>query len=467
MKPGTTAAASLALLVGACTVGPDFRLPAPRVADSWKSGPSGQAMRLPDEWWRLFEDAELTRLVSRSLQANNDLAAAKARVDTARALTGLDRARMFPTLSFQGGAGISRSSESATFERLPPGIDIDLEMQRYHGSFDLAYDPDLWGRNRRSLEASVSDALASSATLDAQRLAVATETARQYFLLRGLDQQEEVLRETIRSRSDTLRIQQSRADAGLIDGLTTSQAKTELELANNDLALVQRQRGAAENALAVLCGTSPTGLRVAASSSTRSLPAIRTSPPAEVLARRPDVRAAELTLRATNARVGVAQADFYPSFRLGASSGLESVKASDFLDWQNRVLSLGIDVNVPVFDAGTNRAKLRAALASRDESLANYRTTLLTALREVEDAVTDIQGLSRSRKALQAALASATDTRRLANERFERGLNSYLEVIEADRTILRVRLVLAQNDAQHRISLALLAKALGGGWAGK
>jgi multidrug efflux system outer membrane protein len=184
-----------------------------------------------------------------------------------------------------------------------------------------------------------------------------------------------------------------------------------------------------------------------------------------VLNRRPDVRAAEQNLRAANARIGVAEAAFYPNFSLLGSAGLESIDPKNFLDWQNRVLSLGAGVAAPVFDAGANRARFDAAVGTRDEALANYKTTLLTALREVEDSLVDLKGLARSRSALEKALASARDTERIAQERFDKGLSSFLEVVEAGRTVLRVQLVLAQTDSQQRITLAALAKALGGGWS--
>jgi multidrug efflux system outer membrane protein len=200
---------------------------------------------------------------------------------------------------------------------------------------------------------------------------------------------------------------------------------------------------------------------------TSTLPKILFGTPAEVLNRRPDVRAAEQELRAANARIGVAQAAFYPNFSLGGSAGYESLEAKNFLDWENRILSIGANVAAPVFDAGSNRAAFDAAVSRRDEALARYRNTLLVALREVEDAVTDLRGLARSRTALDQALASARDTQRISQERYDKGLSSYLEVVEAGRTVLRVQLVLARIDSEQRITLAALAKALGGGWSGK
>jgi multidrug efflux system outer membrane protein len=433
----------------------------------WKQSQATAATRLPDHWWRLFKDRELTRLVDRALAANNDLAAAKARVDTSRALVGVDRAKLFPTLDLSGRAGISRSSADALRGNLPAGADIALESQNYRSTFDLAYDPDLWGRNKRALEASSAQAAASEALLDSQRLGVATEVARQYFLLRGLDAQDSVLQSTLKSRKETLEIQNSKFNAGLIDGLASSRARTEVELADNDLAIVQRQRGSAEHALAVLCGAAPSSFSVTRRASNSALPDIRAGLPAEVLNRRPDVRAAIQELRAANARIGVAEAAFYPNFSLSAGGGFESIDIKRFLDWENRVLSLGAGVAAPLIDGGANKANYQAARSRYDEALAKYRQTLLIALREVEDALVDLKGLAKSRNALQLALDSSQETRRLSQERYDKGLTSYFEVVDSERDVLRVQLVLSQLEANQRITLAALAKALGGGWSGK
>lgn len=455
-----------ALALVSCTLGPDFQTPGLSGGTKWKEGAATPAARLPDNWWRLFNDSELNRLISRALTANNDLAAAQARVNTSRALVGLDRARLFPTLDLSGSAGINRASR-ASVGNLPAGANVDLETQNYRSTFDLAYDPDLWGRNKRLIEASSASAAASEALLDSQRLGIAAEVARQYFVLRGLDAQETVLNDTVKSRQDALDIQKSKADAGLIDGLSSSRAKTEVELANSDLGSVQRQRGAAEHALAVLCGARPSDFTVSSRPPNNSLPNIRAGLPADVLNRRPDVRAAEQELRAANARIGVAETAFYPNFNLTASGGFQSLEAKDFLNWENRVLSLGAGVAAPLIDGGTNKANYEAARSRYDEALAAYRQTLLIALREVEDAIVDLKGLAKSRASLDAALTSSRDTRTLSQERFDKGLTGYLDVVDADRTVLQTRLALSQIDAQQRITLAALAKALGGGWSGK
>ena len=448
-----------ALLLGSCKLGPDFKPPAATGGSHWKESATTSGQHLPDAWWKLFSDAKLNQLVDRSLAANNDLAAAKARVETARALVGVDRARLFPTLNLAAAAGVDRASANVVASPLIP-----LTNQDYRASFKLAYDPDLWGRNKRLLESSTAQAAAAAALFDAQRLGLAAEVARQYFVLRGLDAQDAVVKDTLVSRKEALDLQKTKTDAGLTDGLATSRARTEYELANNDLAIVQRQRGSAEHALAVLCGTRPSEFSIASKVAEPALPNIRAGLPASVLMRRPDVRAAEQQLRAANAQIGVAQAAFYPNFSLLGEAGLESLKIADFLAWESHILSLGAAAVAPVIDAGANQARLAAARSTCDEALAGYRQALLVALREVEDALVDLKGLARSRTALEAALASSKDTRQLSQERYNQGLTSYLEVVDADRTVLQTRLALSMVDAQQRITLTALAKALGGGW---
>ncbi|MFM2197822.1 MAG: hypothetical protein RLZZ505_1254 [Verrucomicrobiota bacterium] len=456
-----------AVTVSGCMVGPDFQLPDLGGGKTWKEGEATPSSRLPDRWWHQFGDGELNRLVERALSSNNDLSAAKSRVDTARALVGADRARLFPTLDLNGSAGITRASNDVVANNLPPGVTVDLENPSYRSSFNLAYDPDLWGRNKRLVEASSAQAAEAEALLDSQRLGVATEVARQYFLLRGLDAQEAVVNETIASRNEALKLQETRTDAGLTDGLAASRARTELELAKNDLATVQRQRGSAEHALAVLCGTRPSDFSVPRRTSNGSLPSFRAGLPAEVLNRRPDVRAAEQNLRAASARIGVAESAFYPNFTLNAGAGFESLDVSRFLDLENRVLALGANMAAPLIDGGTSKANYTASLSRYNEALATYRQSLLIALREVEDALVDLKGLAKSKTALESALKSANDTKSLSNERYQKGLTSYLEVVDADRTVLQTRLAISQIDAQQRITLAALAKAIGGGWSGK
>ncbi|TAF40243.1 MAG: efflux transporter outer membrane subunit [Verrucomicrobia bacterium] len=453
----------VAAALASCTLGPDFVEPGADAGRGWKQSLAKERQALPDSWWTLFGDSELDRLVERAIATNHELAAAKARLDTARALVGVDRARLFPRLDLGAAASESRASAAVA------GANLDLESQRYRSGFDLSYDLDLWGRNRRALEAARSEAQAAEALLDAQRLGIAAEVARQYFLLRGLDVQELVLADTVASRRESLDLELTRTEAGMSDGLASSRARTELELARNDLAMVQRQRGSAEHALAVLCGNRPSDFAVKVRDRVggAALPVIRPGLPSEVMARRPDLRASLEKLRAANARIGVSEAEFYPRISLSGAAGFEALGASHFLDWENRVLSLGTDLASPLFDGGERRAASKAIRARFDEAMADHRQILLLALREVEDSLVDLKGLARSRSALDAALVSARETRRLARERYDKGVSSYLEVVDADRSVLSIELASARVDAQQRISLVALARAIGGGWADK
>jgi multidrug efflux system outer membrane protein len=211
----------------------------------------------------------------------------------------------------------------------------------------------------------------------------------------------------------------------------------------------------------------PSGFSISQQSPESTLPDIRPGLPAQIINRRPDVRAAEQNLRAACAEIGIAETAFYPNFSLTASGGFESVDVARFLDWENRVLSLGSGVAAPIFRGGANKANYQAALSRYDEALAAYRQSLLIALREVEDALVDLKGLAKSRAALESALKSSRETNTLAQERYDKGITNYFEVVDAERGVLQIQLSLSQLHADQRITLAALAKALGGGWSGK
>jgi multidrug efflux system outer membrane protein len=279
-----------------------------------------------------------------------------------------------------------------------------------------------------------------------------------------MDGQIKVLKETIALRDEALKLQKSRFDGGMANEMDVTRARAEHELARADLASFERQRGSTEHALAVLCGQSPSDFGVAADASLGSPPSFPADMPSTLLQSRPDIRSAEAQLQAASADIGIAKASFYPSFKLTGSAGLESVKSEDFLKWENRVLSIAPSVSIPVFEGGKLRANLRAAQSRYEEALANYKQTILKALREVEDALLDLQGFASQREATVAAMKAADETSRLARVRYDKGLASYFEVVEADRTVLTTKLVVAQLDGQRMVSSVLLAKAMGGGW---
>ncbi len=459
------------LLLSSCVQGPEYERPetGSLLGLKFKRGESQPKLQqpLPDEWWRVFGSARLNSLVADAIANNQDLAAAQARVATARALVGIKRADWFPQLKATGGAANQRQSESAFGANLPPGFGNPSDLvnrENYRASLDMNYELDLWGRVKRSVQSAAASARAADETLSAQRLLIASEVARNYFLIRTLDDQIKILNDTIALRGEALKLQTSRFEGGLANEMDVTRSRTEVELAKADLTVTQRQRGSTEHALAVLCGKAPSTLSIAPAGPLTSPPRLPTGLPSTLLQSRPDIRAAEAELQAASAEIGVAEASFYPAFSLLGSAGLESVTAKDFLKWENRVLNIGPSVSLPIFQGGRLKANLNAAKSRYDEALAKYRQTILTALREVEDSMLDLQSYSVQRAALAAAEKASAETRSLANTRHEKGLATYFEVVDADRTVLSTRLALAQIDGQRYISTVLLAKALGGGW---
>lgn len=453
------------LLAASCTVGPNYKRPDMPGSKGWKEGKASAAAKVPDEWWKQFHDSTLTHLVGKALSFNQDLKGASARVDTARALVGVKRADWFPQLGMNNNFTEMRNSAGSFGGGLKLGNVQDLlEQQRVHSSFDLSYEADVWGRIKRGVEAAGANLQGANDVLDASRLTIAAEVAKNYFLIRSLDEQQGIVQDTIKTREETLNLQETKFKAGLSNESDTTRARTELSLAKSDLITVQRQRGSAEHAIAVLCGEAPANFRIAAVKTNHDTPpGVPVGLPSELLQRRPDVRAAEQKLIAANAEIGVATAAFYPSFKLLGSAGYESLDAGTFLNWENRILSIGPSIGIPIFQGGRNKANLKAAKSQYEEALAAYRQTLLTAFREVEDALLDLKSYASQRKAVEDAVKSSEDTERLARTRHEKGLTSYFDVVDANRTVLQTKLSLAQIEGQRMVATVALYKALGGG----
>jgi multidrug efflux system outer membrane protein len=300
--------------------------------------------------------------------------------------------------------------------------------------------------------------------LAAQRLVVAAEVSRSYFQIASLDAQEAILQETIGLRQESLSLQKSRFQGGLANEMDVARSRTELALAKNDKINIERQRGNVENALAVLCGELPSVFRLAQNHHLPTPPRLSAGVPSTLLQRRPDIRASEQAMREANANVGVAKANFYPAFSLVGNGGLESVGAEDFLEWKSRTASIGPQLSIPLFQGGRLRGNMRSAQAKYEESMAAYRKSILTALGEVENAMLDVNAYGRQRAAVSAAVAASQETSKLARLRYDKGLASYFEVVDADRTVLTTRLLQAQLDGQRLTATVQLIRALGGGW---
>lgn len=450
---------TLALLAG-CTVGSDYSRPNVPTQAGWKEGaPATNAAMLPSDWWQVFGDSELNQLEARALAANQDLKLAVSRVTEARALARVSKAELFPSISANGGYTRTRLSENRANTQQP-----DLEYDDFSKSFDLGYELDLWGRVRRNIEAANADAAVVATDLQVVLLTLTADVARNYQSLRSLDNEWFVIKATVALRQDTLQLQETRNKAGLINEMDVTRARTELANVEAELQAVDRARAQIEHALAVLCGEPPARFSIASRATNVVPPQIPAGLPSELLQRRPDVVSAEHSLQAANARIGVAKAAFFPTIKLTGAAGVASADFGTLVDWPSRFAQVGPSISVPVFQGGRNKANLNAAHARYEQSVASYCRTVLNAFREVEDALSDLDTLASQSEAVNRALLSARDTVALASERYEKGLTSYLDVVDAQRAALQAERQDVQLRGQRAVSTILLAKAIGGGW---
>lgn len=455
------------LMLASCSVGPDFKLPEMLMPSKWKNGSSASVsdLPMPGEWWKSFGSSELNRLVDQALGCNQELRGALARVETARALVGVQQADWFPQLSNKDALNYERLSQTSFGANLPAGIPLpSLQRRRFQNLFEFGWELDLWGRVRRGVEGAKASQVAATETLAAQRLSLAAEVARLYFLAHSLDRQMHVVKETFEWREEAVKLQESRFQGGLANEMDVARSRTELELSRNDLAALERQRGNAENALAVICGQIPSTFRIATNAHLPTPPKVPGGLPSTLLQRRPDIRAAEQKMREANAQIGVAKASFFPAFKISGSGGLESIGAANFYDARSRILTIGPNMTLPIFQGGKLRANLQASKSRYEETLAAYRQSILTALKEVEDSMIDARAYAKQKAALDAAISSAHETQRLAELRYQKGLASYFEVVDANRTVLNAKLLAAQVEGQRLIATVAMLKALGGGW---
>jgi multidrug efflux system outer membrane protein len=447
------------MLFAGCAVGPNYSRPTVAAPAGWKETTSTtNASVLPPEWWRVFNDTDLDTLETQAVAANQDLKRAVARVTEARALARVSKSELYPSIS--AGGAYSRARYSENRETVP----LMGETDDFSRSFDLSYELDIWGRVRRNIEAATADLAGSETDLHVVLLTLTADVARNYQSLRALDNEKVVIEATIALRKDAVQLQETRYKAGLINEVDVTRARTELANVEAELHAIVRSRAQVEHALAVLCGEAPANFTVAAKASNIVPPVIPADLPSALLQRRPDVVAAEQNLKAANARIGVAKAAFFPTIKLTGVAGFASADLGTLVDWPSRFASFGPSISVPVFQGGRNIANLQAAEARYEQNVATYRGSVLNAFREVEDSLSDLSTLAAQGEAVNRALVSARDTANLANERYQRGLSSYLEVVDAQRAALQAERQDTQLRGQRAISTILLAKALGGGW---
>jgi multidrug efflux system outer membrane protein len=465
----TVLAAAVAAALSACgTIGPDFKAPAGVETPAYRhvqASQQDQAARLPADWWTVFGDRTLSALETRALHDNPNVRAAAQRLVQAQAQLGVVRAGQLPTVSV--GAGVSNSRTSAeTSQGLALGH-RSIEGNNYQAGANFSWELDLWGRVRRVVEATDAQALAAQDDRDGVLLMLSSQVATTYWQLRGLDAELAILRNALATRRESQELIEARFNAGLSNELDVSRTRIERANAEADLHEAQRQRNTLEHALSVLVGASPSEPLIAAAPDAvlPQPPSIPVGLPASLLGQRPDLASSVATLKGFNAQIGVAEGAFYPALSLTGNFGYASENLRNLAQGSARQFSFGpLALSLPVFDAGRNRANLKLAQARYDEAVANHEARLLTALREVEDALSDVQQRQQQGDVQSQAQQAAARALLVAQARYERGVSTYLDVTDAQRSTLAADRAAAQIRTQRLLAAVSVARALGGGW---
>lgn len=464
-KKPIAVALSAALLLAGCTVGPDYVRPDSTLPEQHKEAAanateSTTAAPINAEWWTLFNDATLNQLVEQALAANQDLQAAIARLEASEAAAREAGAELYPSASL--GANSSRNRSSGETASGKAGGAQTFNNRR--AAVSLSYEVDLWGRIQRSNEAARAEALASRFGRDSIRLTLIGLLANEYLSLRNNEAQLEVTRQTLESRQQSLKIVQARLAAGTASGLELAQAESALSAAEGQWAQVKRLRALSENQIGLLTGQP--GLKIA-NAGLEQLPLPPTPPaglPSSLLEARPDIRQAEEKLVAANARIGVAKAAYFPSIGLTGLFGSESAALASLFSGPAGIWSAAIGLAMPIFDGGKNEARVDQASALQQESLANYRKTVQTAFREVNDAIVNLREYANEEAAFAAQVAASKRALELAQTRYESGYTGFIDVLETQRTLNAAQLLYLSSH-RNRLGAAVdLFKALGGGW---
>ncbi|MCC7485002.1 MAG: efflux transporter outer membrane subunit [Burkholderiales bacterium] len=457
-----------AALVAGCTLGPEYQRPAAELPAAWQGAAPAGLRATGERWWTLYGDPALERLVEEALAHNQDLALAVARVDEARALARVADSQRMPAVDAAFDRDRSRRSERTSMP-FPPGTPI--ESNNYRAQLNVTYEVDLWGRLRSASDAARADLLASEAARETVRIALVNETVRGYFALLALDAQVAATGRSLGLRSEVLKLQRVRANAGLINDFNLRQLEAEVAAAQAQLPALEGNRTAAEAALAVLAGRSPRGVMEGAiarraGEGEPQPPVVPEGLPSDLLLRRPDVVQAEQQLIAANARIQEARAALFPRIGLTGLLGSESAALGELFSGPARIWTLAFALAQPIFQGGRLFAEVEVVKARERQALAQYQKSLQEAFREVRTALSTQQ---RAREVYDAETArgiALTDALRLARIRYQNGLISQLDVIDAERNLLDSDLNRADALRAQRAAVADLVKALGGGWQG-
>lgn len=459
-------ALTVALALAGCAVGPAYQTPTIDVPAAFKEAqgnasqvwvPATPADTLPrGDWWTLFNDPVLNDLAAQVNVSNQNIAAAVAAYNQARALVAVQRAQMFPTVGLNLGADRSGGRGSAAGERTS-----------YQLGIGASWEPDLFGRLRLAGESASASAQASAADLASARLASQGELAVAYVAVRQYDAQRALLEQTVQGYERSQQIAQNRYDAGIAPRTDVLQAQTQLANARADLLTLQRQRVQAEHAIAVLVGKAPANFSLAPQPAWQAtVPVVPVSVPSTLLQRRPDIAARERRVAQANAQIGVAQTAYYPNIGLNASLGTGGPSFSDLFSASSLVWAVGASLAQTLFSGGARGAQVDAARAAHEAAAAQYRQTVLAAFQDVEDQLVAARVLQQQQALREDAARAADLAQQQMLNRYRAGQVSFSEVVAAQASAQSARRALVQLQADRQTAAVALVQALGGGWQG-
>lgn len=460
----SSVALAVSLALAACSVAPIYQRPDAPTSPTFKEAPvAGGATWFPaapadaidrGDWWRLFDDPELSRLASQVDAANQTVAASVASYRQAQALVRQARASYFPGVSL--GVTASRSGGGSSNTPSKP--------TSFGASLGADWAPDFWGRVGSAVAGARASEEASAADLAAARLSAQGEMAIDYFSLREADEEAALLAETIEGYERALEITQNRYTAGVVAKTDVLQAQTQLATTRSSLATVRANRARFEHAIAVLTGQAPGSLSITPAPWNQRVPAVPLVVPSALLQRRPDIAASERGVAAANAQIGVERSAYFPSLGLSASLGNGGSRIGDLFRVSNALWSVGASVAQTVFDAGAISARVSGAEAARDAAAARYRQTVLAAFQGVEDQLTNARYQAEQAELLRQASNAADQTEQQVLNRYRAGQIGYTDVVTAQASALAARRALVQVAVSRQISAISLIQALGGGW---
>jgi multidrug efflux system outer membrane protein len=441
-----------------CAVGPDFKRPDVETPDNFRFSDSKSKEVVNLIWWELFDDPVLYSLVVTALTDNKDLMIAASRIEEARAALGFTKADQYPRLDIEGSAragnfmGVSRSSTTDKSAYIAPV---------------LSWEIDFWGKFRRATEAARAELMASEYSLRTVQISLISEVVSTYFLLLDYHQRLKISKQTLDSRLNSLDIIQKRFDQGIIPEIDLNQAQIQKEIAAGAIPLFQRLIANTENALSILMGKFPGEIKTGDDLNQQgSPPDIPGGLPSNILERRPDIAEAMYLLQAQTARIGVAQALRFPSITLTGLFGVASSEISN-ISTDGTVWSVGGSLLGPIFDFKKSRQRVEIEKERTQQALYRYENRVLFAFREVSDALNAVQTYKKQIATVERKLKAAENAAALSRMRYDKGVTSYLEVLDTERTLFDVGLELSELKQQYYNAYVRLYKALGGGWLTK